>query len=92
MRTEAKPYTADQLMAAFVIDAPIPIHALFATYGCRTTFKSWQKAGLEVKTTPGMGPTVIPSEFKAFLIKIRGEYAPIKPTRIPSWVKKGGGK
>ena len=68
--------TAEQLLAVFVLDAPVPIRLLYGVYGARTTFHKWKHAGLNVKTIPGMGPTVIPSEFKIFLLKLRGDYAP----------------
>lgn len=70
---------AEQLIAAFILDAPIPIRRLYGIYGNRTTFHRWKQAGLAVKPIEGMGPTVIPSQFKLFLLKQRGDWKPSNP-------------
>lgn len=76
--TDSKAITAEQLLAAFMLDAPVPIRVLYGLYGGRSTFHVWKKLGLSVKPIVGMGPTIIPSEFKIFLLKQRGDYAPKK--------------
>lgn len=68
--------SAEQLIAMFILDAPVPIRLLYGIYGARSTFHLWRKAGLDVKHVEGMGPTVIPSRFKQFLLKLRGDWAP----------------
>lgn len=78
---EPKTLIAEQLLAAFVLDAPVPIRLLYGLYGSRTTFHEWKNAGLDVKHVEGMGPTIIPSKFKVFLLKLRGDYAPTKPRK-----------
>jgi hypothetical protein len=73
--------TTEQLCAAFILDAPVPIRHLFGLYGQRSTFASWKAKGLDVKTVPGMGPTIVPSKFKQFLLEQRGDYAPPGKTK-----------
>jgi hypothetical protein len=72
----ASAMTAEQLIAAFILDAPVPVRYLVPFYGSRATFHVWKGKGLDVKHVIGMGPTVIPSEFKIFLLKMRDTYAP----------------
>jgi hypothetical protein len=69
--------TAEQLIAAFTLDAPVPVRLLYGLYGSRTTFHHWRTLGLDVKNIEGMGPTVRPSTFKAFLLRLRGDAAPV---------------
>lgn len=73
--------TAEQLIAAFMLDAPVPVRLLYGIYGKRSTFHVWRRKGLDVKTIVGMGPTVIPSSFKVFLLKQRGDWKPMQPPR-----------
>lgn len=74
--TTAEPATTEQLCAAFILDAPVPIRVLYGLYGSRATFYAWGKRGLAMKNIAGMGPTIIPSQFKTFLLKERGDIAP----------------
>ena len=76
IESSERPLTAEQLVAAFILDAPIAVKHLYGIYGSRTTFHAWRKIGLSVKAITGMGPTVVPSEFKIFLLRQRGDYAP----------------
>lgn len=73
---EDKTITAEQLLAMMVLDAPIPVRVLFGLYGQRSTFASWKAQGLTIRKLDGLGPCIIPSEFKAFLMKKWGDYAP----------------
>jgi hypothetical protein len=66
-----RPATAEQLCAAFILDTPVPVRHLYGIYGSRTTFFQWRKMGLCTRAIKGVGPTVIPSEFKAFLADMR---------------------
>lgn len=77
--TDREIMTAEQLIAAFTLDAPVPVRRLYGIYGSRTTFQYWQGLGLDVKRVPGMGPTVVPSAFRAFLMEQRGDSAPSHP-------------
>jgi hypothetical protein len=89
MSTDSKdPITAEQLLAVFVLDAPVPIRLLYGLYGHRSTFHRWKKEGLDVKHVSGLGPTVIPSKFKVFLLRIRGDYAPAQPVEPKRKAKK----
>jgi hypothetical protein len=73
MVVKIPPASTEQICAAFILDAPVPIRVLYGLYGSRTSFHNWKKAGLSVKPVKGLGPTVIPSEFKTFLLKQRGD-------------------
>jgi hypothetical protein len=79
--------TAEQLIAAFTLDAPVPIRRLIGFYGSRTTFHNWKALGLDVKPIEGMGLTVIPSQFRGFLLRLRGDAAPVNQ---PASIRKGG--
>lgn len=68
--------TAEQLIAAFTLDAPVPVRVLYGLYGSRSTFHHWRGLGLDVKHVEGMGPTVRPSTFKNFLLRLRGDASP----------------
>jgi len=68
--------TGEQLCAAFILDAPVPVRFLHGLYGQRSTFAAWKAQGLDIRKIDGLGPAVIPSEFKAFLLKKWGHYAP----------------
>jgi hypothetical protein len=78
MKSPLPSITAEQICAAFILDAPVPIRVLYGLYGSRSTFHVWKRLGLDVKTVPGMGPTVLPSSFKRFLLEQRGDWAPQK--------------
>lgn len=71
--------TAEQLIAMFTLDAPIPVRLLYGLYGSRTTFHKWKGMGLEIRTVDGIGPTVRPSSFKTFLLRLRGDATPAVP-------------
>lgn len=73
--------TNEMLAAAFVLDAPIPCRHLHALYGGRSTFAAWKAQGLDIRKLDGLGPSVVPSEFKAFLLKKWGSYAPPAKTK-----------
>lgn len=73
--------TAEQLCAAFILDAPVPTRYLHGLYGGRSTFAAWKAEGLDVRKLDGLGVCVIPSEFKAFLMKKWGSYAPPAKTK-----------
>lgn len=75
MKNQVSPPIAELIIAAFTLDAPIPIRVLYGLYGGRTSFHNWKKMGLDVKNVPGMGPTVMPLEFKAFITGLRGAEA-----------------
>ena len=74
--TPERKIETDQICAAFVLDVPTPIRHLQPLWGCRSTWAAWRKSGLEVRTIEGLGPCVIPSEFKKFLLAKFGTYAP----------------
>lgn len=74
--SETDTLTSEMLAAAFVLDAPVPIRHLFGLYGGRSTFAVWKGQGLDVRKLDGLGPSVIPSEFKKFLIAKWGTFAP----------------
>jgi hypothetical protein len=81
--------SAEQLIAAFTLDAPVPIRRLFGFYGSRTTFHNWKHLGLDIKHIEGMGQTVIPSRFRAFLLRLRGDAT---PTNQPVSIRQGKAK
>ena len=69
--------TAEQLIAAFTLNAPVPERLLYGIYGRRSTFHRWEKEfGLRVRTVPGIGRSIIPSELKSFLMVLRGDASP----------------
>jgi hypothetical protein len=68
--------TGEQLCAVFILDAPVPCSVLQPIYGSRSTFHVWKKQGLDIRNLQGLGPCVIPSEFKAFLMKKWGHFQP----------------
>lgn len=82
-RIAAQVTVAEQLIAAFALNAPVPIRRLYGMYGSRTTFHKWKGMGLDVKPIPGMGPTVVPIAFRDFLMRLRGEYGPFPATVAP---------
>ncbi len=63
---------SEQLCAAFILDLPVPTRNLYGLWGSRSTFRRYRNNGLNVKMAEGMGPTVLPSEFKSFLLKQTG--------------------
>ena len=65
---QTKALAAERLIAADVLDAPVPIRHYFGVYGGRSTFARWKAQGLRVVKIPSMGPAVQPSELKAFLL------------------------
>ncbi|WP_043588114.1 hypothetical protein [Geminisphaera colitermitum] len=76
---ERETIDASQLAAAFVLDAPIPIRRLIGLYGSRSTFWKWEKDGLPVRTVEGLGASVVPSQFKNYLLK---KFGTINPAEI----------
>lgn len=72
----SKTITAEQLCAAFILDAPVPVRHLYGLYGQRSTFAAWKVQGLDIRKLDGLGPSVIPSELKTFLIRKWGTFAP----------------
>lgn len=84
--------TAEQVIAAFTLDAPVPVKVLYGLYGSRTTFHHWRSLGLDVKNVEGMGPTIIPSRFKLFLLQLRGDASPTtQPESIAQRAKRKAG-
>lgn len=76
MPDEPESLTSEMLAAAFVLDAPVPCRHLHAIYAGRSTFAAWRAQGLEIRKLDGLGPCVVPSQFKAFLMRKWGSYAP----------------
>lgn len=69
-------FNAEELIAAFALNAPIPIRHLYAIYAGRSTFAAWKAQGLDIRKLDGLGPSVVPSEFRDFLMRKWGGYAP----------------
>lgn len=88
-RGDREAITAEQLIAVFTLDAPVPVRLLYGLYGSRSTFHYWKQIGLDVKPVAGMGPTVVPSRFKSFLLKQRGDIRPdVQPERTSARAKR----
>jgi hypothetical protein len=75
-QSEKKTPCAEELIALFHLDAPVPIKRLFHLYAGRSTFAAWAKQGLRVHRVLGLGPCVIPGELRAFLLEKFNSYAP----------------
>ena len=74
--TQRTMLTAEQLCAVFALDAPVALQRLYGVWGSRSSFSRWKKQGLAVFHVEGIGPAVVPSELRIFLLKKRGSITP----------------